>query len=39
MVPFPDEIMSEIQRISTTELHIVSDPRHAWYERMTEIVK
>jgi hypothetical protein len=39
MVPFPDEILSEIQRIATTELQIVSDPRHAWYERMVEILK
>jgi hypothetical protein len=31
--------MSEIQRISTTELSIVSDPRHAWYERMVETLK
>ena len=39
MVPFPDEILSEILRIATTELSIVSDPRHAWYERMTEMLK
>jgi hypothetical protein len=39
MVPFPDEILSEIQRIATTELSIASDPRHAWAERMAEILK
>ncbi len=39
VVPFPDEILSEIQRVATTELSIVSDPRHAWYERMAEMLK
>jgi 2-oxoglutarate ferredoxin oxidoreductase subunit alpha len=39
MVPFPDEILNEIQRVATTELRIVSDPRHAWYERMEEMLK
>jgi 2-oxoglutarate ferredoxin oxidoreductase subunit alpha len=39
VVPFPDEILSEIQRVATTELQVVSDPRHAWYERMVEYLK
>jgi len=39
VVPFPDEISREIQRITTTKLNIVSDPRHAWVERMTEMLK
>jgi 2-oxoglutarate ferredoxin oxidoreductase subunit alpha len=39
MVPFPDEILGEIQRVATTELQVVSDPRHAWYERMVEYLK
>jgi len=39
VVPFPDEILREIQRVATTKLDIVSDPRHAWYERMAEILK
>ena len=39
MVPFPDEILNEIKRISSTKLSIVPDPRHAWAERMAEILK
>jgi 2-oxoglutarate/2-oxoacid ferredoxin oxidoreductase subunit alpha len=39
VVPFPDEILSEIQRVATTELQVVSDPRHAWYERLVEYLK
>ena len=39
MVPFPDEILSEIQRVAFSKLSIVSDPRHAWYERMEEMLK
>jgi 2-oxoglutarate ferredoxin oxidoreductase subunit alpha len=39
MVPFPDEILDEIKRIATTELSIVSDPRHAWVERMDKILE
>ncbi|MBN2115149.1 MAG: 3-methyl-2-oxobutanoate dehydrogenase subunit VorB [Anaerolineales bacterium] len=34
VVPFPDEILSEVQRIAAGPLSIVSDPRDAWYERM-----
>jgi len=39
MVPFPDEILSEIKRVASSDLSIVSDPRHAWYGRMTEMLK
>jgi 2-oxoglutarate ferredoxin oxidoreductase subunit alpha len=39
VVPFPDEILGEIQRVATSKLSIVSDPRHAWYERMVETLK
>ena len=39
VVPFPDEILNEIQRVATTELKVVSDPRNAWYDRMAEMVK
>jgi 2-oxoglutarate ferredoxin oxidoreductase subunit alpha len=39
VVPFPDEILSEIKRVSSTKLSIVPDPRHAWAERMAEILK
>ncbi len=35
IVPFPNEIMAEIQRMSTTKLSVVRDPRVAWLERMT----
>jgi 2-oxoglutarate ferredoxin oxidoreductase subunit alpha len=38
MVPFPDEILDEINRVATTDLEIVDDPRHAWYERLAPIV-
>ena len=35
MVPFPEQILKELKRITTTNLSIVSDPRIAWLERMT----
>jgi 2-oxoglutarate ferredoxin oxidoreductase subunit alpha len=35
IVPFPDEILKEIQRISSTKLSVGADPRVAWLERMT----
>jgi 2-oxoglutarate ferredoxin oxidoreductase subunit alpha len=38
VVPFPDEISNEIQRIATSRLEIVADPRHAWFERISEIL-
>jgi 2-oxoglutarate ferredoxin oxidoreductase subunit alpha len=34
MVPFPDEILQEIQRIAAGPLSVDSNPRDAWYERM-----
>ncbi|MEJ5223228.1 MAG: 3-methyl-2-oxobutanoate dehydrogenase subunit VorB [Anaerolineales bacterium] len=34
VVPFPDEILAEIQRLASGNLKITADPRHAWYERM-----
>jgi 2-oxoglutarate/2-oxoacid ferredoxin oxidoreductase subunit alpha len=34
VVPFPDEILGEIQRISTTELKIVDHPAELWLQRM-----
>jgi len=39
MVPFPDEILSEIRRVAISDLGIVPDPRHAWYDRMIEMLK
>ena len=35
VVPFPDEILSEIQRINTAPAAEYSDPRDAWLTRMT----
>ena len=34
MVPFPEEILRELKRITSTELSIVPDPRVPWLERM-----
>jgi 2-oxoglutarate ferredoxin oxidoreductase subunit alpha len=39
VVPFPDEILAEIQRVATTQLSIAADPRHAWHNRMMETLK
>jgi hypothetical protein len=34
VVPLPDEILHEIQRIAAGPLSVASNPRDAWYERM-----
>lgn len=34
VVPFPDEILQEIERITTSKLDPQSNPREEWYERM-----
>jgi 2-oxoglutarate ferredoxin oxidoreductase subunit alpha len=34
VVPLPDEILSEIQRIATGPLSVGGHPREAWFERM-----
>jgi hypothetical protein len=34
VVPFPDEISSEIDRITTSKLSMDVHPRDAWLERM-----
>lgn len=39
VVPFADEILAEIQRMTTSSLEIVQDPRKAWLERMLAVVK
>jgi len=39
IVPFADEILAEIQRMSTSKLSIVGDPRKAWLERMLAVAK
>lgn len=36
MVPFPDEILGEIRRISREPLQIVEDPRHSWIQRLKQ---
>ncbi len=35
LVPFPNEILDEIQRISTSKLSVTTDPRMAWLDRVT----
>ncbi|MGA2821853.1 MAG: 3-methyl-2-oxobutanoate dehydrogenase subunit VorB [Anaerolineales bacterium] len=39
MVPFPDEILSEIQRVSRETPKIVDDPGKAWMKRMDAAIK
>lgn len=34
VVPFPDEILSEIQRLAAGKFSAQADPRRAWFERM-----
>ena len=34
VVPFPDEILSEIERITSGKLNLDINPRDAWFERM-----
>ena len=34
VVPFTEEILREIERITTSELNAQSNPREEWYERM-----
>ena len=38
MVPFPDEILSEIHRIARGPLAITPDPRVSWMERIAGII-
>jgi len=35
MVPFPDEILREIERMVAAKGKVEADPRQAWYERIT----
>ena len=39
VVPFPDEILAEIQRVAKTTPKIVDDPAKVWLKRMNEVVK
>ncbi|HSM70908.1 MAG TPA: 3-methyl-2-oxobutanoate dehydrogenase subunit VorB [Anaerolineales bacterium] len=34
VVPLPDEILREIERLTTSDLNAQSNPREEWYERM-----
>jgi len=34
VVPFPEEILSEIQRVASSNLKVGADPRAEWFERM-----
>ena len=34
VVPLPDEILREIERVTTSDLNAQSNPREEWYERM-----
>jgi 2-oxoglutarate ferredoxin oxidoreductase subunit alpha len=34
VVPFPDEILREIERIASEPLSVDGNPREEWYERM-----
>jgi 2-oxoglutarate/2-oxoacid ferredoxin oxidoreductase subunit alpha len=39
VVPFPDEILAEIQRVARETPKIVDDPAKAWLKRMDAVVK
>jgi 2-oxoglutarate ferredoxin oxidoreductase subunit alpha len=39
VVPFPDEILSEIQRVALKTPEIVADPAKVWLKRMEAVVK
>jgi 2-oxoglutarate ferredoxin oxidoreductase subunit alpha len=38
MVPFPDEILAEIQRLTTASLAPDGDPRRSWIERFAPVI-
>lgn len=39
VVPFPDEILSEIQRVYSEPLTISDDPRMSWMKRLKDVLK
>lgn len=39
VVPFPDEILSEIQRVHSEPLTISDDPRMSWMKRLKDVLK
>ena len=38
MVPFPDEVLAEIQRLATARLTKDGDPRRTWIERLAPVI-
>jgi len=38
MMPFPDEILTEIQRMARQPLVIDGDPRQRWMERFSKVL-
>lgn len=38
MVPFPDEILSEIQRMNREEIPLEGDPRQRWMKRFAPVI-
>jgi 2-oxoglutarate ferredoxin oxidoreductase subunit alpha len=38
MVPFPDEILAEINRLTSASLSTGSDPRRSWLERFSNVI-
>lgn len=39
MVPFPDEILAEIQRMAQGSLEVTTDPRLTWMKRFASVVE
>jgi 2-oxoglutarate ferredoxin oxidoreductase subunit alpha len=39
VVPFPDEILSEIRRISSNDIPLEGNPRDRWLQRMPQPVR
>jgi 2-oxoglutarate ferredoxin oxidoreductase subunit alpha len=39
VVPFPDEILAEIQRVARETPEMVDDPVKVWLQRMEAVVK
>lgn len=39
VVPFPDEILAEIQRMSREPLTVTADPRQGWMKRFASVVE
>jgi 2-oxoglutarate ferredoxin oxidoreductase subunit alpha len=37
VVPFPEEILNEIKRVTSSKLSVEINPRDAWFERMAAV--